>query len=64
MSADFRTFAFRDAVRILVAYMPIQVRVSRIGTDLMQPWLIGYKRHPNSDAFWRYIDIDTAKLPH
>jgi ABC-type transport system substrate-binding protein len=58
-----RDAVIREAVRILVAYMPIKVRVHRIGTDLMQPWVVGYKRHPNAREFWRYVDIDTAKLP-
>ena len=58
-----RDAVIRDAVRILIAYMPIKVRVHRIATDLMQPWLIGYKRHPFHREFWRYVDIDTAQLP-
>ena len=58
-----RDAVIRDAVRILVAYMPIKVRVHRIGTDLMQPWLQGYKRHPFAREFWSYVDIDTSKLP-
>ena len=58
-----RDAVIRDAVRILVAYMPLKVRVHRIGTDLMQPWLVGYKRHPFAREFWAYIDIDTARLP-
>ena len=58
-----RDAVIRDAVRILVAYMPIKVRVSRIGTDLMQPWLVGFKRHPFAREFWSYVDIDTSKLP-
>jgi ABC-type transport system substrate-binding protein len=58
-----RDAVIRDAVRILVAYMPIKVRVHRIGTDLSQPWLMGYKRHPFAREFWPYVDIDTSKLP-
>ncbi|MEJ6022169.1 ABC transporter substrate-binding protein [Ramlibacter sp. PS4R-6] len=58
-----RDAQIRDAVRIIVAYMPYKIRVSRIGTDLWQPWVMGYKRHPFSNSFWRYIDIDTTKLP-
>jgi len=58
-----RDAVIREAVRILVAYMPIKVRVHRIGTDMMQPWLVGYKRHPNAREFWKYVDIDTSKLP-
>jgi ABC-type transport system substrate-binding protein len=58
-----RNAVIRDAVRILIAYMPYKVRVHRIGTDLMQPWLLGYKRHPNAIDFWKYVDIDTARMP-
>ena len=58
-----RQAVIRDAVRILVAYMPLKVRVHRIGTDLMQPWLVGYKRHPFAREFWSYVDIDTTRLP-
>ena len=57
-----RDAVIREAVRIMVAYMPIKVRVHRIGTDMMQPWLVGYKRHPNAREFWQYVDIDTERL--
>ncbi|GAB2586813.1 ABC transporter substrate-binding protein [Ramlibacter solisilvae] len=58
-----RDAVIREAVRIMIAYMPIKVRVHRIGTDMMQPWLLGYKRHPNAREFWQYVDIDTDRLP-
>jgi ABC-type transport system substrate-binding protein len=58
-----RDKVIREAERILIAYMPYKVRVHRIGTDLMQPWLTGYKRHPTSQEFWQYVDIDLSKLP-
>ena len=58
-----REALIREAVKILIAYMPYKVRVHRIGTDLWQPWVEGYKRHPFANSFWRYIDIDTDKLP-
>lgn len=58
-----RDATIREAQRILIAYMPIKIRVHRIGTDIMQPWVIGYKRHPNAREFWQYVDIDTSKLP-
>ena len=57
-----RDAVIREAVRIMIAYMPIKVRVHRIGTDMMQPWLVGYKRHPNAREFWQYVDIDTERL--
>ena len=58
-----RDAVLREAARIWIAYMPYKVRVHRIGTDLWQPWVVGYKRHPFSNSFWRYIDIETGKLP-
>lgn len=58
-----RDKVIRDAVRILIAYMPYKVRSHRIGTDLTQPWLVGYKRHPYAREFWRYVDIDSGTLP-
>jgi ABC-type transport system substrate-binding protein len=59
-----RDKVIREAEKILIAYMPYKVRVHRIGTDMMQPWVVGYKRHPNSNEFWQYVDIDTSKLPN
>jgi len=58
-----RDAMIREAAKIMIAYMPYKIRVHRIGTDLWQPWVEGYKRHPFSNSFWRYIDIDTDKLP-
>jgi ABC-type transport system substrate-binding protein len=58
-----RLAIMQKLAKILVAYMPYKVNTHRIRTDVMQPWLVGYRRHPTSRAFWRYVDIDTSKLP-
>ncbi len=58
-----RLAIMRKMVKILVAYMPYKFNTHRIRTDMIQPWLLGYRRHPTSRAFWRYVDIDTGKLP-
>jgi ABC-type transport system substrate-binding protein len=58
-----REAVIREAVKILIAYMPYKFRTHRIATDLMQPWLKGYRRHPVPRDFWKYIDIDTSRLP-
>lgn len=57
-----RAEVLRDSVRLLVAYMPYKIHAHRIITDVTQPWLIGYKRHPMAREFWRYVDIDTDLL--
>jgi len=59
-----RLAIMQQLVKIMVAYMPYKFSTHRIRTDLMQPWLIGYRRHPTSRGFWRYVDIDTSKLPN
>lgn len=58
-----RLAVLQKLTKIMVAYMPYKVIAHRVRTDVMQPWLIGYRRHPTSRAFWRYVDIDLTKLP-
>ncbi len=58
-----RLAMMQKLVKILVAYMPYKFNTHRIRTDLMQPWLLGYRRHPVSHAFWKFVDIDLDKVP-
>jgi ABC-type transport system substrate-binding protein len=53
----------QQLVKIMVAYMPVKFSSHRVRTDMMQPWLMGYRKHPMSRGFWKYVDIDTSKLP-
>jgi ABC-type transport system substrate-binding protein len=62
-NGDERYALIQQAQKLAVAYMPYRFSAHRIGTDMMHPWLIGFKRHPLVRDFWRYVDIDTAKLP-
>jgi hypothetical protein len=47
----------------MVAYMPYKTNSHRVHTDLTQPWVVGYRRHPVMRDFWRFVDIDSEKLP-
>ena len=58
-----RLAVIQEASKIMVAYMPYKYNTHRIITDMMQPWFVGYRRHPISGAFWKYVDIDTSQLP-
>ena len=58
-----RLAAMQRLVKIMVAYMPVKFAAHRVRTDMMQPWLLGYRKHPMSRGFWKYVDIDTSKLP-
>jgi ABC-type transport system substrate-binding protein len=55
-----REAVMREAKLLAVAYMPYKVTGHRIATDLMQPQLVGYKRHPFLRDWWRYVDIEAT----
>nr|WP_295777797.1 ABC transporter substrate-binding protein [Rhodoferax sp.] len=57
-----RKAALQDLVKIMVADMPYKFSTHRILTDMTQPWVTGYLRHPfDNGIFWRYVDIDPTK---
>lgn len=58
-----RLAVMQQAAKILVAYMPYKFSTHRILTDMMHPWLIGYRRSAFAREFWKYVDIDQSKLP-
>jgi len=53
-----REQAMREANKLLVAYVPYKISSHRIATDLMHPWVIGYRRHGFIREFIKYIDVD------
>jgi ABC-type transport system substrate-binding protein len=53
------------AKRIAVAYMPYKVRVHRIFTDLVHPWVLGFRRPLFWGDWWHMVDIDlTVRAQH
>jgi ABC-type transport system substrate-binding protein len=57
-----REALFREAKRIAVAYMPYKFTVHRIANELVQPWLLGYRRPLFWQDWWQWVDIDRARL--
>jgi len=53
-----RMALLREAFMIITAYAPQKYIVHRIVTDLMHPWLVGYRRPLYGRQFWHYVDID------
>ncbi len=56
----------RDALylkmnKLFIAYAPWKLGVHRIYTDLMQPWVYGYHRHPVMRGWWSYVYVDGAE---
>ena len=50
------------AAKLMVAYMPYKAHVHPVWTDLTQPWVKGYHATHFQGNFWKYVDIDTARL--
>jgi ABC-type transport system substrate-binding protein len=57
-----RTALYQRMVRLLWVYNPWRVNHLKRGTILIQPWLIGFKKHPFAHDAFRYFDIDTELL--
>jgi ABC-type transport system substrate-binding protein len=55
-----RLAIMQEMKKYFVAYVPYKLHGHRIRTDLTQPWVIGYRRHPFMRDFFKYIDIDLA----
>ena len=58
-----RNAIYREMNRLFLVYSPWRLGVHRYYNDLLQPWVVGYVRHPVMRGFWKFIDIDAAKNP-
>lgn len=56
-----RTALYQDMTKLMLVYAPWKLGVHRLGANLIQPWVIGYKMHPTLHALWKYVDIDVAQ---
>ncbi len=57
-----RTALYQQMVKLLWVYNPWRVNTLKQGTILIQPWVLGYKKHPFAHEPLRYLDIDLSKL--
>jgi len=53
-----RQKVMEEASKLMVAYVPYKLSGHRIATDLMQPWVVGYRRNPFIREFYKHVDID------
>ena len=58
-----RIALFRQAKLIAAAYMPYKFNVHRISTDMLHPWVIGFRRPLFWQDWWHMVDIDPSKKP-
>lgn len=53
-----RDLLYRKMARVLEVYAPARIAYARYRNMLLQPYVIGYKKHPVMHNEWVYIDID------
>jgi ABC-type transport system substrate-binding protein len=51
---------YREMARIIEAYAPWRLDISRYRNMLVQPRVLGYKKHPILHSEWQYIDVAAA----
>lgn len=49
---------YHDMAKIIEYYAPWRINLARVRNMLVQPRVIGYRKHPILHAEWLYIDID------
>ncbi len=58
-----RTALYRRMAEIGAAYNPWDIGVYTIENTLVQPWVLGYRKHAYWEHPWKYLDIDPARKP-
>ena len=55
-----RNHLYREMTRLLFAYAPWRLGVTRTFNHLQYPWVKGYKKHPILYTNYKWLDIDVA----
>ncbi len=55
-----RNRLYREMTRLLFAYAPWRLGVTRTFQHLQYPWVRGYKKHPILYTNFKYLDLDAA----
>lgn len=53
-----RTKIYDEMSRLFLAYAPWRLGVHRVWTNLTQPWLLNYRKHPIMTNVWKVLDVD------
>ena len=43
--------------KVIEAYAPWRLNISRYRNMLTQPWVIGYRKHPILHSEWQFVDV-------
>ena len=47
--------------RVIAAYAPVLLQAHRKYNFMVQPWVLGWRKHPILKEGFRYADIDLAR---
>ena len=56
-----RTQVYQQMARLVAAYAPWKLNVHRMRNQFVQPWILGWRRHPFLHEGMRYVDIDLER---
>jgi ABC-type transport system substrate-binding protein len=48
---------YQEMTRIIEAYAPWRLTISRYRNQLVQPRVMGYRKHPILHSHWQYVDV-------
>lgn len=55
-----RNRLYREMNRLVMAYAPWRMGIQRSFTHFLNPWVLGYKKHPILFTSFKYMDIDAS----
>ena len=58
-----RNKIYHEMAKLIEAYAPWRLNISRYRNMLMQPRVQGFKKHPILHSEWKYIDVEGTKAP-
>jgi oligopeptide transport system substrate-binding protein len=58
-----RNKIYHEMAKLIEAYAPWRLNISRYRNMLMQPRVLGFKKHPILHSEWKYIDVEGTKAP-
>jgi len=56
-----RTAIYEQMARLVAAYAPWKVHTHRVRNQLIQPWILGWHKHPFLQEGYKYVDIDLER---
>ena len=55
-----RNKLYREMNRVVTAYAPWRYGIQRLFSHFINPWVLGYKKHPILYTSFRFMDVDVA----